>query len=363
MTLLDALVATLAHAADYNRYDQIAPAAILVPDAARDWELLAPRLRECLPLLTLGAYHPTECIGPAVWLRCAHAHVLSEIQFADGTAVIYLPNVSAQELRAVAQYPRTMQPLADLYCRGVVWSQSDGQDWTISAFLETLRVPTRNDDATHKALRRALPRLADIELDELREGAPWKAADLDALLGFKPGPSLRELILQGESATLEFKSTARYDVRLGKQQSEREQDILKAVAAFLNSYEGGVLLIGVTDDGEIYGLTNDYSTMKEQSQRNRDFFEQWLLKKFQNTFGADSMAWIRAAFHQTPKGDVCQVTVLPGHRPVFLQKGNDIKLFVRIGNKSEPLDMQDAVEYSIRRWAKPTINMSQTQNA
>jgi hypothetical protein len=70
VTFLDALVEAIKDAGSYNSADQVAPAAILWPDAERQWEPVVPLLRDRLPLLTLGAYAPEEGTGPSYWLRC-----------------------------------------------------------------------------------------------------------------------------------------------------------------------------------------------------------------------------------------------------------------------------------------------------
>ena len=49
-----------------------------------------------------------------------------------------------------------------------------------------------------------------------------------------------------------------------------EQVIVKTVAAFLNS-QGGDLLIGIQDDGSIFGIEADQRLWK-QDQRNRDTY-------------------------------------------------------------------------------------------
>ena len=69
--VLDSLVAALEKAGEYNAQDQTPPAVILWTDKERQWEPLAPRLREALPqFLTLGPYAPGERTGPAIWIKC-----------------------------------------------------------------------------------------------------------------------------------------------------------------------------------------------------------------------------------------------------------------------------------------------------
>ena len=73
----------------------------------------------------------------------------------------------------------------------------------------------------------------------------------------------KALIAQGESNTLEFKSTLRYCLRQKSPQKYVEHAVMKTIAAYLNS-EGGVLLIGVDDNGIILGLENDFATFSKK---------------------------------------------------------------------------------------------------
>ena len=85
---------------------------------------------------------------------------------------------------------------------------------------------------------------------------------------------VQELILAGESDTVEFKSTLRYDLRSKEVNKKLEYVIAKTVAAFLNS-EGGNLFIGVDDKQNILGLADDISSL---SKKNIDGFELHLVE-------------------------------------------------------------------------------------
>jgi hypothetical protein len=65
-----------------------------------------------------------------------------------------------------------------------------------------------------------------------------------------------DLIATGENDKLEFKATLRWNIHAERVGKEIEHETLKTIAAFLNS-EGGTLLIGVSDSGEILGLDAD----------------------------------------------------------------------------------------------------------
>ena len=81
--------------------------------------------------------------------------------------------------------------------------------------------------------------------------------------------NLTELIRQGEGTRLEFKSTLQWDVKQGKRNDDLRKMVLKTIAAFLNT-EGGTLIIGVEDDGNVYGLDADLALVNN----SRDKFAQ-----------------------------------------------------------------------------------------
>src|SRR5205807_47199 len=176
-TVLDALQASLQKAADYNRDDTVPPAAVLWTDEKREWERLVPRLRATLPhFLVLGPYDSANRSGPAIWLRCVLAGRITSPAYAGGSPgavpLIYLPGVSRATLRATDECPNELKPLAELQYRGVFWSQTNGKDWTITAFLQTnhggLQLQIAKDQASATAIRRALEKLMDVPVADLR---------------------------------------------------------------------------------------------------------------------------------------------------------------------------------------------------
>ncbi len=185
-TVFDAIVASLAKAADYNRNDMVAPVAVLWTDKERQWEPLAPRLRAVLPqFLTLGDYDPAQKTGPAIWLRCMIARSLPEADWPQAAVpILYLPGVSRQELRAVDECPERLRPLAELQYRGVFWTQLNAKDWTLLAFLQSpeggLGLDVARDRATLEAIGRAIEKLADTPIAEL-EGRRLEASDFNDL--------------------------------------------------------------------------------------------------------------------------------------------------------------------------------------
>ncbi len=186
-TILEAVLNSLMRAGRYNPGDVAAPAVILWTDADGQWKQLAAQLRPLMPeLFTLGDYNPEEKTGPAIWLRCIVDRTLPEIDFPeDSVPVIYMPDVSRQVLRAVEECPDSLKPLVELQYRGALWTQRNGKDWTIEAFLTSedigLCLDLALDKQTRKAMRGALAQLATTPIARLR-GKRLEAEDFDKLM-------------------------------------------------------------------------------------------------------------------------------------------------------------------------------------
>ena len=65
------------------------------------------------------------------------------------------------------------------------------------------------------------------------------------------------LIRKGEGKQIEFKQTFSKNIRTNQKDKEIEKSSLKNIVGFLNA-EGGTLLIGVSDDGSVTGIENDF---------------------------------------------------------------------------------------------------------
>ena len=186
-TFLDALVNAVEAASSHNRQDQVPPAAVLWTDEARQWEEILPLLKERLPLFVLGKYSPDDRTGPAYWLRCIIARTIPHSGLpAENVPILYLPGYSRQDMRALETCPAELQPLAELQYRGVMWSQKNGRDWTVNAFLQSkdggLGIKVEGDHGTREALQRSLLKLAEEPIEAIHRAAPIRAFYLDGLI-------------------------------------------------------------------------------------------------------------------------------------------------------------------------------------
>jgi hypothetical protein len=160
---------------------------------------------------------------------------------------------------------------------------------------------------------------------------------------------LASIIEQGEGAFLEFKSSFRWDVEQSRVNRTLEAVVLKTLAGFLNSRQGGTLLIGVADDGTILGLEKDYQSLKKP---NQDGFEQAIMTAISTHLGADLCSFVHVLFHVIDRQDICRLIVSPAHRPVFLTQSGTPKLFARTGGATRDLNIQEALEFAQVRWKR-----------
>lgn len=168
----------------------------------------------------------------------------------------------------------------------------------------------------------------------------------------RPRESAGELIREGESGRVEFKSTARYNLHSKQRDEKLEMVIAKTVAAFANT-RGGSLLIGVDDDGNPLGLDKDLSLMK---QPDLDRYELWLNDFLSSTIGVVATAGVETSFEKVRGEDVCLVRVAASLRPVFvINKDKSRSLFIRSGNSTRELGIDEALAYSTRRWGSRTL--------
>jgi hypothetical protein len=178
-----------------------------------------------------------------------------------------------------------------------------------------------------------------------------KDAALEAYQELAPKTGDQEvasLIARGESVDLEFKASAKWDMRQDKPNKEMEAVIVKTVASFLNAAAGGTLLIGVDDEGNVLGLQHDYKTLGRK--QGRDGFENWLTTLLLDAYGKDTSPLIRITFHEVQSKEVCRVIAHPSGKPVFVRDDKAEHLYIRTGNSTRLLSTREAIEYCKVRW-------------
>jgi ATP-dependent Lon protease len=156
--------------------------------------------------------------------------------------------------------------------------------------------------------------------------------------------SLQELLRRGESRTVEFKSSARWNLHRGERDPAVEREIVKAISGFMNA-EGGTLLIGVNDEHEVVGLENDYKVTKKGNRDPHDSFENWLTDLLDNTIGKAPLSNVSVTFEEAGGRDVCRVEARRSRAPVFAQGKQSKDFFVRLNNGTRSLDVEETMQY------------------
>lgn len=176
----------------------------------------------------------------------------------------------------------------------------------------------------------------------------------------KEDDSILALISEGENHQLEFKQSMEYSKDVNKcigtitytktgsnkKKLSPKGQILKTIVAFLNSVEGGTLLIGVEDSGIICGLAED---LKNCSRNNIDGLAlklmQWLGNGDIHPFPINR---IHTKFYKVKDRLICKVHVNPYQEPVYLNYDNEQHLFVR--NNVQTIEIKRKSEFL--EWVK-----------
>lgn len=197
-------------------------------------------------------------------------------------------------------------------------------------------------------------------VEDVRRVARQQHCPIEELLG--PPPK--------ESRHLEYKATFRTRAEEGKNGEPvgevfkpLETASLKTIAAFLNNREGGTLLIGVKDDGSVYGLDSDYASLrseKEPDKDDRDLFELHLNQAIINSVGLAAAANVSYETLQVGGEDLCRAHVRPSVFPVEArvaevdkhgQHRKKVVFYGRFGNATRPVtDEAELERYKQQIW-------------
>lgn len=122
--------------------------------------------------------------------------------------------------------------------------------------------------------------------------------------------------------------------------------MLKTIAAFLNT-EGGTLVIGVEDDGNIFGLEGDLALV----QNSPDCFEQLLANLISETIGPQYSHLIRGRFEEVDGKFVYVVEVKKHQNPCSSRGPKGKEFYIRVRTTSRALDPEQTVDSIQMNWS------------
>lgn len=176
---------------------------------------------------------------------------------------------------------------------------------------------------------------------------------------FVPGPDSLDAVLEEiarlETSEVEFKSSLQVDRKRllhdpGRPaQDYRSEEVLrsalKTVAAFANS-GGGVLYIGVEDDGTVCGLEEDFAA----ANTKKGDFDGWDLH-FRNLIGTRFSdgpalsAYVQTQLFQHVGKSFVRTRIAPKTRLTFLKLGESWELFMRAGTQTNTIPYCDIEQH------------------
>jgi serine/threonine protein kinase len=236
---------------------------------------------------------------------------------------------------------------ADLYALGaVLYEILTGALPAVGGFPVQVVPPSRLRQDVPPRLDALIVSMLAADRDDRPKGAEEVLGEFRDI---ERAADLELLIAGGESASLEFKQTMRWDTQLQKRSAEVLKASMKTVCAFLNT-AGGTLLIGVADSGQPTGLQDDLQDFS--GKKTVDSFELKFRDALSGNLSPDPSQLVTLSFPYANGVQICRVDVRSSPRPVFLAaKGGPAEFFVRKGNASHPLpNVRQACEYVHDHW-------------
>lgn len=150
-----------------------------------------------------------------------------------------------------------------------------------------------------------------------------------------------DLIREGESDTLEFKSTVRMNLATGKPGKEIEVAWLKSVVGFMNT-DGGTILIGVNDAGEPVGIESDEFANEDKCRLH--------LKNLVNEHvGAEFTPFVQFQVGTVRGRMIVAIECERCPRPVFLHARGKESFYIRSGPSAVELTPSEVLNYVRQR--------------
>jgi len=144
-------------------------------------------------------------------------------------------------------------------------------------------------------------------------------------------------IYEGESKTLEFKQTFSIDISTHKKEKYIEDASIKTIAAFMNS-DGGVLIVGVADNGDLIGLENEINKF----YKNNDSFLLHVKNAIKNRIGEQFYPFIDYRLVELENKVILYVECLPSNSAVYVDSKD---FYVRTNPATDKLEGPKLVSY------------------
>lgn len=156
------------------------------------------------------------------------------------------------------------------------------------------------------------------------------------------------LIKRGENFKVEFKSSLRWSYDKQSTDKKLEYVIAKSISSFMNS-DGGKLLIGIKDNGEVLGIKKDCDTLKN---KNIDGFLIELDQVINNYLGKDLHQYIMIDIIEIDQKNICVINIEKSSEPVYVKNNelNSFDFYIRASASSQPMNIKESNVYIRQHW-------------
>jgi hypothetical protein len=158
---------------------------------------------------------------------------------------------------------------------------------------------------------------------------------LNSLNLLNDSDKILSLIRDGESKTLEFKETLSKNIRTNQKDKEMQKAVLKTIVGFLNT-EGGILLIGVNDNGSVEGIEKDFF-------EKNDVYLKHVHNLIRDQIGEQFFPLIDYNIILINDKKIVRVDCKKSKTPVYL--GKDEEFYIRSNPATDKLTGKRLVEY------------------
>jgi hypothetical protein len=152
-------------------------------------------------------------------------------------------------------------------------------------------------------------------------------------------------IPKDEDRKTEFKQTFSLDIKSGKKESYLSEGVIKTIASFMNS-KGGTIFIGVTDDGQRVGVSDELTKFHGG---NKDKFKRHVQDIALTSLGAEAVRQIQFRFLEEGEITILKIFAETASTPVFYNKD---KFYIRLDASNKELRGEDLYKYFMENQSK-----------
>ncbi len=196
-------------------------------------------------------------------------------------------------------------------------------------------------------LQRRSVRIADVvrvAFNKLRTGQLPEEENL--LPPNVPERSVKDLLAEGETENVEFKSSAYYSYKPDVPERVITESVLKTIAGFLNT-GGGTLAIGIADDGERLGIQPDLKMKNFDGDR----YVNSLTNVIESSLGSLASMMVKVQLQAVDGVQIALIHVAPSPESIYAKVSErNLVFFVWINNSTRRLNDAALVGYVKQRW-------------